>query len=92
MPIFQRNPQIEEAPLQQEVMLFHPGSSQFYMLNSTMAYIWRNCAGASEESLIAGVAEHFEGVDADTAAGDVRKALDDLLSLGVLIDESGASA
>ena len=36
------------------------------------------------------MAENFEGLDREVAAGDVRKALDDLLSLGLVIDETSS--
>src|SRR5262245_61416944 len=40
-----RNPGIEEAPLQEELMLFDPKSGRFYMLNPTMAFLWKRCDG-----------------------------------------------
>ena len=43
--LFRRNPKIEEAPLGADLMLFDPDKSQFYVLNTTMAYLWRSCNG-----------------------------------------------
>ena len=43
--LYRRNDKIEEAPLGGELMLFDPAKSQFFVLNSTMAHLWRNCDG-----------------------------------------------
>ena len=34
--VYKRNPQVEEAPLGGDLMLFDPVKSQFFVLNSTM--------------------------------------------------------
>ena len=58
-----RNPRIEEAPLQGELMLFDPETSRFFVLNRTMAYVWRHCDGELAWSrLVKGRAEEFSGV------------------------------
>ncbi len=90
--MFQRNPSIEEAPLQNELMLFNPTSAQFFLLNPTMAYIWRNCDDKNVDALIAGVVDSFDGVDPGAAAGDVHRALDELLSAGLLVDGTKGNA
>lgn len=92
MPSLQRNPKIEEAPLQQELMLFNPVSSQFYLLNSTMTYIWRNCEGRTVDDLLAGIEGAFETAQARPEQDEIRTALADLMSLGLLVDESASQA
>ena len=87
-----RNPRIEEAPLEKELMLFDPESSRFFVLNGTMAFIWRGW----EEDLTAPVIverleREFEGVDPAAARADVEKALEDLVSNGLLIDSENKS-
>ncbi len=85
--MYLRNPKIEEAPLQGELMLFNPESSQFYVLNATMALIWRRCETAqSAEGMIERLAEEFDGVDHSTATQDVDRAVAELKDLGLLID------
>jgi hypothetical protein len=85
--VFLRNPKIEEAPLQGELMLFNPESSQFYVLNATMALIWRRCETAqTAEGMIQKLTEEFEGVDAAMATHDVDRAVAELKDLGLLID------
>jgi len=86
MPGLQRNPKIEEAPLQQELMLFNPVSAQFYLLNSTMTYIWRNCEGRTVDDLLAGIEEAFETAQSQPEQEEIRAALADLMSMGLLVD------
>ena len=88
-----RNPKIEEAPLQSELMLFEPVSSQFFVLNGTMAYIWRKCDGHTPVERIAeGLAAEFDGVDSSAADRDVRDAVEDLVAKGLLVDSGAAGA
>jgi len=82
-----RNPAIEEAPLQGEMMLFNAETSKFFVLNPAMALAWRCCDGAhSLEDISAEMASQFRGVDAAQAANDVAKAVDELYGLGLLLD------
>lgn len=82
---YQRRGQIEEAPLSGELMLFDPESGRFFVLNRTMASIWRRCDGESEiEAIIEELNRDFRGVDPGAAAADVRRALDELVSLGLV--------
>jgi hypothetical protein len=88
-----RNPKIEEAPLQGELMLFNPATSQFFVLNRTMAYVWRNCQGeVAWDRLVEGLAAEFQGVEAQAAAQDLRPAVDELVGLGLVFDEQAATA
>ena len=85
-----RNPRIEEAPLSSELMLFDPASAQFFVLNGTMAYIWRRCDGKTTVERIAeGLEADFEGVDRPAVEKDLAEAVDDLVAKGLLVD-SGA--
>ena len=80
-----RNAAIEEAPLQDELMLFNPSSSQFFVLNRTMAFTWRKLDSAvSLEDIAAGITETFAGVTFEAAIADVRKAVNNLLALGLI--------
>lgn len=88
-----RNPKIEEAPLEKELMLFDPDSSRFFVLNRTMAFIWR----CSEENLTPTAIVHrlsgeFDGVDPLAAEADVRGALEDMISKGLLVDAGSKTA
>jgi hypothetical protein len=86
MSVLRRNPSIEEAPLQGELMLFDPISAKFFVLNTTMAFLWRNCDGARSLADIAGaLVEEYEGVDLVTAQTDVGAAAGELTTLGLLL-------
>jgi hypothetical protein len=88
---YRRNGQVEEAPLSGELMLFDPARAQFFVLNRTMAYIWRRCDGAhGRERLLAGLQEEFAGVEVEAAHADLQRALDELLALG-LVTATGTS-
>jgi len=88
-----RNPRIEEAPLHGELMLFDPATSRFFVLNRTMAYVWRRCEGSLGWSgLVEGLAGEFAGVPAQGAEEDLRRAVDELMGLGLVFDAQSASA
>ncbi len=83
-----RNPRIEEAPLQGELMLFDPATSKFFVMNPTMAFLWRKCEGGQALSAIAeSMAVEFSDVDPTVAEADLRRALDELMALGLLVSE-----
>ena len=80
-----KNPKIEEAPLQGELMLFDPATSRFFVLNRTMAYVWRQCESApGVNALIDGLQEEFSEVEADVARKDVERALQELMDAGLV--------
>jgi hypothetical protein len=78
-----RNPKIEEAPLQAEMMLFDPGTSQFYVLNPTMAFLWTHCDGIRTlKDIIEDAMEEFSGTDETSVRTDFADAASELQSLG----------
>jgi hypothetical protein len=82
---YRRNPKIEEAPLQGELMLFDPPSGRFFVLNPTMAFVWRRCDGAtSVERIVADLGSEFAAVSPAAASADVSDALAELSSLGLV--------
>ena len=85
---YRRNPKIEEAPLGNDLMLFDPAKSQFYVLNSTMAYLWKNCEGkVTLEGIVASVPQDFAVSDGTPVATEMKAALDELVALGVVTAE-----
>jgi len=87
-----RNTDIEEAPLQGELMLFNPATSQFLVLNRTMAYVWRHCEGELVWArMIEGLADEFSGVEPPAAEADLRRAIDELIALGLVFDARSAT-
>jgi hypothetical protein len=84
---WRRNPQVEEAPLQGELMIFDPKSSRFFVLNRTMTFIWRRCDGShGVAEMVDELGREFADVDRATAEGDLKKALGELASLGLVVD------
>lgn len=84
---WRRNPQVEEAPLQGELMIFDPKSSRFFVLNRTMTFVWRRCDGAhGVAEMVDELRSEFADVDRATAEGDLKKALGELASLGLVVD------
>jgi len=80
-----RNPKIEEAPLGSDIMLFDPAKSQFYVLNSTMAYLWRHCEGEVDMTdIVESVPKAFALSEGAPVAADMKAGLDELLALGMI--------
>jgi hypothetical protein len=80
-----KTPGIEEAPLQGELMLFDPVSSKFFVLNSTMAFLWRHCDGdRSLDDVVTAMTDAFSGVDPETAKADLSAAVEELRDGGLI--------
>ena len=80
-----RNPKIEEAPLGSDIMLFDPAKSQFYVLNSTMSYLWRHSEGEFDmEEIVRSVPKDFALSEGAPVAADMKAGLDELLALGMI--------
>lgn len=85
MTSYRRNPQIEEAPLGGDLMLFDPVKSQFFVLNSTMAYLWRSCDGEkSLDRIVESIPHEFDVTDSRPVAAEMKAGLDELISLGMV--------
>jgi hypothetical protein len=88
-----RNPKVEEAPLQGELMLFDSAASKFFVLNRTMAFVWRHCDGTHTFPQVVERLQHeFADVEPVSARAELEKALEDLVSLGLVVDEGGTAA
>jgi coenzyme PQQ synthesis protein D (PqqD) len=84
-PMLRRNATVEEAPLNEEMMLFNPATSQFYVLNRTMAFTWKKLeTAASLDELTESLTTSFDGVNPDVAKNDLRKAVEQLISYGLV--------
>jgi hypothetical protein len=84
MSLLRRTAKVEEAPLQGELLLFDPASSRFFLLNQTMAFVWRNGEGKGADALVAEMVGAFEGAAEDLVREDVKKAVAELESLGLM--------
>ena len=89
---FRKNPKIEEAPLQGELMLFDPASARFFVLNPTMAFLWRRCDGEGPFSaVVEDLAREFDAVELARASLDLRAALEELVRLDLVVDAGPVS-
>ncbi len=85
---FRRNPQVEESPLQGELMLFEPEKGRFFVLNRTMAHLWQNCAGSkSLDAIVASVPEAFSMAPREQVEVDMLQALEELIRLGLVLSD-----
>lgn len=68
-------------------MLFDPATTRFFVLNRTMTFVWRRCDG---EHTLPRMAEElvteFRGVESGAVEADLARALEELASLGLVID------
>ena len=71
--------------MQGDLMLFDPVKSQFFVLNPTMAFLWRNCDGeTSLGKVIESIPTEFAEVDTHRVATEMKSALDELVILGLV--------
>jgi hypothetical protein len=85
--LLRRNPKIEEAPLHGELMLFDGGAAKFFVLNQTMAFLWRHCDGTkSSADVLEGLCREFADVEPAAAEADLKEALGELVALGLVVD------
>ena len=88
---FQRNPRVEAAPLNEEAILLDPATSKFFMLNSTSSFIWeRLAAPATADALASEICNAFDNVALPDALNDVRAALDEMLSMELVVASESA--
>jgi hypothetical protein len=85
-----RNSLIEMAPLQDETILFDPGQNRFCVLNRSASFIWNQLVTArTTDTLAAEICGDFSGISMEVALPDTDRALQELLSLKFVVDESG---
>ena len=83
-----RNPQIEAAPLKDEMLLFNGSDNKFFVMNITAAFLWERLREpAGEEALAEALCKSFSGIAADQALADVRQTVKSMLELGLLVDD-----
>ena len=85
---YRRSPRVEMAPLEREGILFDPESNKFCLLNQTAAFLWNQLADGSTADELAGqVCSGFDGVSRDQALEDTRLALEELVTLGLVVTD-----
>ena len=83
---FQRVSIVEAAPLQEELMLFHPQTNKFCVLNHTTSFIWACLANPSTVGQLAeALCGNFEGATLAATLRDVQEILKEMLSLEIVV-------
>jgi len=81
-----RNSCIDVAPLNNEVVLFHPEANRFCLLNSSASFVWNQLEGPLTVTQVAEqICTHFNGIDKETASRDVESIVAELASLGCVL-------
>jgi len=88
---FRRHPAVEASPLNDEMMLFHPSTGKFCLLNNTSTAIWSQLDEfRSAVQLTAALSERFADVSEDQVRRDVESALQEMLSLEIVVVSDAA--
>jgi hypothetical protein len=83
--LLRKNPGVEAAPLQDELLVVDPETHKFYVLNRTAAFIWETLddtatvAAAAEK-----LTEQYEGVSIAEATEDVQSTLHEMQALHLI--------
>jgi hypothetical protein len=87
MPVFyQQNSGIETAPLQDEVILFHPSSGKFFVLNRTSSFIWSNLREPSTpEQISVKIQSSFRKTEEANLEIDLDTVLQEMVSQGLIL-------
>ncbi len=85
--LYKQSDNIEFAPLQDEVILFHAPSNKFCVLNRTSSFIWSQLKQPATSAEIAQRLDaSFSAVPPEQAASDVDSALREMLALGLIVN------
>ena len=86
--VIRRNPSVEAAPLQNEVMLFDAATKKFCVLNSTAAHLWECLAEPKTAlELASALRAHFK-TNGASVEDDVASVIGELEQLGLVVRET----
>ena len=90
---FRRNPRIETAPLDNELILFDPPSSKFLILNGTGSYLWERLSEPlTAVGLARSVCAHFSGIVLSKAFSDVAEIIEQMISQELVISSDAQTS
>ena len=88
-----RNPDVEAAPLKDELLLYCSKTSKFFVMNDTAAFLWKKLESpASEQQLADGLRAAFTPVSAEQALEDVRRTVREMLALELIRTQDAAAS
>ncbi|MCI0413447.1 PqqD family protein [bacterium] len=83
---YQQSSGIETAPLQDEVILFHPSTGKFFVLNRTSSFIWSSLREPSTPKQISEKLQtNFRKTEDSNVALDVDTVLQQMESQGLIV-------
>ncbi len=83
---FEQNKEVEAAPLNEEAILLDPISSNFFMLNSTSAFVWEQLSTpATIEGIATAIVDNFADVTKENAIADVSTTVEELVSMNLVV-------
>lgn len=75
--------------MQDETILYNPSTNEFYVLNATAAFLWKELEEPrTEDELASRVQASFADTDVETVAADVRETLRQFEELQILVAKS----
>jgi hypothetical protein len=85
---YQRKSSVECAPMNDETILYDPGTVRFCVLNGTAAYLWERLeTPRSADELLGDIAHGYVDVDPGTARHDVQAVLTELVQLAFVASD-----
>ena len=82
---YRRASSVEAAPMQNETILFNPGTGGFCVLNPSAALVWNSLESPQPVDVLASqLCEAFSGVSRAQALLDVEAVLKELSSLSLV--------
>jgi hypothetical protein len=88
---YQRKSSVECAPMNDETILYDPGTVRFCLLNGTAAYLWERLeTPRSADELLGDITHGYVDVDPGTARHDVQAVLTELVQLAFVASDPEA--
>ena len=83
---FQRNSQVEVAPLKEESVLFNPQNNKFCVLNETANFLWQYLEQPrTVEEMVAALRTSFTHADRSDLSKDVEEAVEQLAAVQCVV-------
>jgi hypothetical protein len=83
---FQRNPQVEVAPLKEETILLNPQNNKFCVLNRTANFLWQYLEEPrTMEEMVGALRSSFEQTDRFDLSKEVAEAVEQLAAVQCVV-------
>lgn len=85
---YRRNPAVDGAPLQQELMLFNATTRKFCLLNASATCIWQTLAEAQTAAELTSALRKSFTVENEGVEAEVSEVLEELERLDLVVREA----